>query len=315
MTEKSYLWTTGGAGDGSTTYTRSDWRVMTGVMTAGSGFEGVAPGYLNELENTVTGANSVSVNTGGAVVDGRPYQNDASEAVNIPSAVGGGNTRIDRIVLRADWTAQTVRITRIAGTDSATPTAPAITQTSETTYDIMLYQALVDTSGTVTLTDERVWARLAGGDLTRRFLVPCLGIENQTDVTYYDVLSALGAYMQDAKLAIGFGQFFIPDDFGDSMTAQAVVRCSAVGDIYARHYVRYGAAGEAYNNHEHFSGYTAVTLAGSNANEEILSISMTSAAIGDYVSLQLERNAAHASDTLNTASYCVGWLVSYEVNP
>jgi hypothetical protein len=39
-----------------------------------------------------------------------------------------------------------------------TPAAPAITQNSGTTYDIMLYQALVNSSGTVTLTDERVWA-------------------------------------------------------------------------------------------------------------------------------------------------------------
>jgi hypothetical protein len=102
---------------------------------------------------------------GGAVVDGKPYKNDANVDVNIPSAVGGGNTRIDRIVLRANWTAQTVRITRIPGTDAGSPVAPAITQTPGTTYDIMLYQALVDTSGTVTLTDERVFGQSGGMSL------------------------------------------------------------------------------------------------------------------------------------------------------
>ena len=101
-------------------------------MAACSGWEGVAPGYKNELAGSVGGANTYNINTGGAMVDGKPYHNTATVGVNIPSAVGGGNTRIDRIVLRADWTAQTVRITRIAGTDEASPTAPAITQTPGT---------------------------------------------------------------------------------------------------------------------------------------------------------------------------------------
>ena len=166
MAEMSYLWTTGGAGDGSSTYSRADWAVIVRILAACSGYQGVAPSYLNELAGTVTGANTVAINTGGAVVDGKPYDNTSSVNVNIPSAVGGGNTRIDRIVLRASWSSQVVRIVRIAGTDAASPTPPAITQTSGTTYDIMLYQALVNTSGTVTLTDERIWAIIATDDST-----------------------------------------------------------------------------------------------------------------------------------------------------
>jgi hypothetical protein len=166
MAEDSFLWTTGGAGDGSATYTRSDWSKIIKVLAAmgGKGL-GIANGLLNELSGSVTGANTVQIDTGAAVVDGKPYLNDAAVNVNIPSAVGGGNTRIDRIVLRANWTAQTVRITRIAGTDAASPTPPAITQTSETTYDLLLYQALVNTSGTVTLTDERSFAQVTSKGL------------------------------------------------------------------------------------------------------------------------------------------------------
>jgi hypothetical protein len=166
MAEKSYFWTTGGAGDGSSTYSTADWSAALAVVAACSGLEGVAPSFLNELAGTVTGANTVAINTGGGMVDGKPYRSTASENVTIPSAVGGGNTRIDRIVLRASWAAQTVRITRIAGTNAASPTAPAITQTSGTTYDIPLYRALVNTSGTVTLTDERTWAIVATDDST-----------------------------------------------------------------------------------------------------------------------------------------------------
>lgn len=160
MSQDSFWWTTGGAGDGSATYTRADLKTVAEILAACHLFEGVAPDYLKNLDGSVPGANTARITDGGAIVDGKPYINTADEDVTIPSAVGVGNTRIDRIVLRADWTAQTVRITRIAGTDAATPSAPAITQTSGTTYDIRLYQALVDTSGTVTLTDEREMAQV-----------------------------------------------------------------------------------------------------------------------------------------------------------
>jgi hypothetical protein len=159
MTEMSFLWTTGGAGDGASTYTRADWSNIASVFGGCGGWEGICSDYLNDLVGSVPAANTARIASGGAVVDGKPYKNDANVDVNIPSAVGGGNTRIDRIVLRAGWTAQMVRITRIPGTDAGSPVAPAITQTPGTTYDIMLYQALVDTSGTVTLTDERVFGQ------------------------------------------------------------------------------------------------------------------------------------------------------------
>jgi len=169
MSEFSGHWTTDAAtpeGHQQASYTQAQNSTIQKVLAACAGFEGVAAGYLNSLAGTVTGANTVAINTGGGVVDGKVYQNDASLNVNVPSAVGGGNTRIDRIVLRASWAAFTVVVTRIAGTDAASPVAPAITQTSGTTYDIMLYQALVTTAGAVTLTDERVYGKVATGGIT-----------------------------------------------------------------------------------------------------------------------------------------------------
>jgi hypothetical protein len=166
MTEKSYWWTTGGAGDGSAEYTRSDHQWITWSTSACFGGDGVGPTFLNALSGSVPGANTARIATGVAIVDGKPYKSDANVDVSIPSAVGGGNTRIDRVVLRADWTAQTVRITRISGTDAGSPVAPALTQTSGTTWDTPLYQALVDTAGTVTLTDERQMAKIDTGDIS-----------------------------------------------------------------------------------------------------------------------------------------------------
>lgn len=164
MTQFSGLWTTGGAGDGASTYTRANLTEFFKVLAACLDEEGVAAAYLSALACSANGANTLRTAAGGALVDGKAYYNDANVDTNIPSAVGGGNTRIDRIVLRADWTAQTVRITRIAGTDAGSPTAPAITQTPGTTYDIKLCQVLVDTSGAVTVTDERVFAQVGASN-------------------------------------------------------------------------------------------------------------------------------------------------------
>lgn len=158
MAELSGFWTTGGTkGDQQVSYTQAQWSTATKIMGLCSGFEGVATNYLNTLNGTVTGANTVAIDTGGGLVDGKWFLNDASQNVNIPSSAGG-TTRIDRIVLRADWANFNVSVYRIAGTDHASPSVPAITQTSGTTYDVKLYQALVNSSGTVTLTDERTLA-------------------------------------------------------------------------------------------------------------------------------------------------------------
>jgi hypothetical protein len=160
VTQTSGYWTTSGAPSGHqvVSYTQAIAAKANAILAACFNFEGVAPGYLNALVGSVPAANTARIGTGGAVVDGQWYKNDAAVDVNIPSAVGGGNTRIDRVVLRVTWASFQCVITRIAGTDAASPVVPSITQTPGTTYDIMLYQALVNTSGTVTLTDERVMA-------------------------------------------------------------------------------------------------------------------------------------------------------------
>lgn len=160
MAELSGHWTTtaGGTGHQQTSYTQAQLSTAYKVIAGCGNYEGVAPRLGGLLACTAQAANTVRVATGGAMVDGKWYYNDANLDVNIPSAVGAGNTRIDRIVLRANWAGYKVAVTRIAGTNAASPTAPAITQTSGTTYDIPLCQVLVTTAGVVTVTDERVRA-------------------------------------------------------------------------------------------------------------------------------------------------------------
>lgn len=160
MTETSYPWageTTGDKGP----YSDDQWSDMfRAFFTRDRANEGIlrpsSSEGLNDLE--VTGvASPVDVATGEAMVDGKFYKSDAIVEVTIPTPTT--NPRIDRVVLRKDWAAQTVRITRIAGTEAASPSPPAITQTDGTTWDLKLAQVYITTGGVITVTDERVWNR------------------------------------------------------------------------------------------------------------------------------------------------------------
>ncbi|MBX6770888.1 MAG: hypothetical protein IRY83_04130 [Chloroflexi bacterium] len=155
MSESSIFWNTGTSGDGANPYTQSQiFQWLRRTFSANSPNAGIVSGYNQELQVT-SGAGKVTVGTGAAYVYGIPYENDAAVDVTIPTPVA--NTRIDRVVLRANWTAHTVRITRLAGTEGAGP--PSLTQNPNNTYDIPLAQVSVTTGGVISVTDERVYCQ------------------------------------------------------------------------------------------------------------------------------------------------------------
>ena len=128
--------------------------VLTSLAGAGAispNLGGVFRGELDALLASVPGANTVRIATGRALVYGNWYENDADNDVTVPTP--SVSTRIDRIVLRKSWAAQTVRVTRIAGVEGGG--VPAMTQNAGVTWDIPLVQASITTGATITLTDER----------------------------------------------------------------------------------------------------------------------------------------------------------------
>ena len=154
MAEDSILWTTNGTGDGEATgYTQSEliaW--MRQSFISDNTNEGVCKNWDNELE--VTGvATPISVDTGAAYVYGFPYWNIVG-AVNVAVPSPTVATRIDYIVLRADWTAQTVRAARVEGVEGA-GVPPALTQTDGVTWEIPLATISTTTLGVITVTDAR----------------------------------------------------------------------------------------------------------------------------------------------------------------
>lgn len=159
MTEKSLFWYTDGftgdTGDGAAPYTQEEFRLFNHAWLAKNRDDaGVFPGVLNELE--VTGSSSpLSMNTGRASVYGFPYWADSAVSLSV-STPSVGNTG-GRVVLQADWTAQTVRAVVITNTDGVA-TLPVLTQTAGSVWEIPIASFVITTGGSISaLSDERDW--------------------------------------------------------------------------------------------------------------------------------------------------------------
>lgn len=213
MTESSLWWLTDGTGDGDANgYTQAQhfarYRALLNGNTTNNG--GVFSGYLNEL--AVSGTSSpVTVQTGAAASYGCLYFNDASFTIAIPTP--SVSTRVDLIVARVNWSAQTVRVVRVAGTEGAG--APSLTQTPSTTWEIPIARASITTGGTITVTDTREFigpvhdgsisqAKL-GTDTLRTMVIPLTAIPSTTHSnTSYDTGNTEGlAYFDATKLPDG----------------------------------------------------------------------------------------------------------------
>ncbi len=352
MTEASFLWSApAGAGDGASSFTRTDWSNIMKVIAACFASEGVAAGYLNGLAGSTTGANNARIASGGAIVDGKPYYSNANVDVTIPSAAGGGNTRIDRVVLRADWSAQTVRVTRIAGIDAASPTAPTITQNTGVVYDVLLYKATVNTSGTVTMTDERTFAiptsavintaaitdlavttakiaanaitaakitaeTITANEIANRTRILSVTADNSYNSTDAVAINATqsGINMSDNKLVNISGGFKVPSDYvaGGTLTVSVIIQASGAGNVYSDFEVFGGAAGEATTTNQSANGYTAVAILNLKiTSHKTIDLAGLGVQAGDYVRCFFQRDAVNASDTVNALVNFLQFEVSY----
>lgn len=164
MTERSFPWdglVTGDATlspyDAATEF--ATWlRLVGGSAARTTNKGGVYFGENNGLAPASVGTSPVTIDTGAAIVYGTIYENTASVNVAIPTPAG--STRIDLIVLRKSWASQTVRITRIAGTEGNP--APPMIQTAALTWDVPLASVSITTGGVITITDQREYGVAVG---------------------------------------------------------------------------------------------------------------------------------------------------------
>lgn len=150
----------GQAGPYSSTQWQQVWETWFGQNNDN---RGVLRGVDNELAVSASSPADTNVNvaSGAGMVQGIWFYNSASLAIPIASNASG-STRIDVIVLRADYTAQTVRIAVVQGTPAAG--IPALTQSAGSIWEIPLaYVTLASGFTTIAasaITDLRHYANI-----------------------------------------------------------------------------------------------------------------------------------------------------------
>jgi hypothetical protein len=136
----------------------SQWREMARHWRS----TGVLNGALNSLQVYADSSGmQVKLKTGEAIVDGFKYKNGAELIIAIPAAHPTYG-RIDRIVLRLDVANNLISAKVLAGTPSAVPAVPSLTQVLTGTYEISLAKITVAAAATNlaagTVTDERTYS-------------------------------------------------------------------------------------------------------------------------------------------------------------
>lgn len=173
MTESSRPWQDA-VGDGGPYNAATQWaQVLETLGLAVGANVGVVSGIQNELAVTSSGNNNATTNTGRALVEGILYENDASESKATASPVVGTTGR--RVVLRADYSARTVRIVIITSSDG-TAALPALTQAAGVTWEIPLRGFTITTGGVITLGDDE-------RELTRAGAIPAGAFISRASLT------------------------------------------------------------------------------------------------------------------------------------
>ena len=189
---KSYFPFDAGAG---ANITEDQWRKMAVHFLA----TGVLKGELNQFAVFADSTGmQVKVPSGRAWMVGHFFESDAQETLAI-AASNPTNPRIDRVVVRANFTTNTIDLAIVQGTPAASPVAPALTLTASQ-WEISLAQVLVDaavaTIAANKITDERLFSPGSGearGVLAfEKVTADQTGFTAQADVTDLNVWVVVG---------------------------------------------------------------------------------------------------------------------------
>jgi hypothetical protein len=118
--------------------------------------------------SVATGDRTVQIAAGISNVCGILAVNDGPITVGPLPANAGSQTRIDRIILRANWSNKTLTATFRQGTPSANPVPPTLTKNRGSLYEVRLAQVIV-APGT---------GNLSSGDLIAERVPPVAGFYN-----------------------------------------------------------------------------------------------------------------------------------------
>lgn len=135
MAQNSSPWDGISVGDAANApYSSNEWAHLWALLQgAGSTFPnygillGSGDGTYDPLQVIASGGSNIDVKVGAALVNGKLYETDAAITMAV-GANASGNPRIDTVVLRTDYVAQTIRPVIVQGTPAASPVRPTLTQ-------------------------------------------------------------------------------------------------------------------------------------------------------------------------------------------
>lgn len=140
----------------SASYTEAQFNQVLARIMEKNGYVAGLGSELAVIQHNPAGM-SVDVGTGEAWINGAWYENTVALQKTI-AAADPTNPRIDRVVLRLSWSANSIILAILQGTPAGSPTAPALTQNSST-WELSLAQVLVGAGVTsiltANITDER----------------------------------------------------------------------------------------------------------------------------------------------------------------
>lgn len=197
MSQVSRPWqstTPGDAGPYSSEQWRTAWKYMIGLGAARGNVgpflgSGTQPNDGLKVQAQGTPSNQVDILPGSALVQGAFYLNDGTVSLTI-AGNASGFTRIDTIILRADYAAQTVRLIVLQGTPSGSPVPPTLTQSAGVTWEIPLADITV-ANGFTSITNANIqprqeWANAPAGVYLDSVLNNSGGVLQTGDVVIYD---------------------------------------------------------------------------------------------------------------------------------
>jgi hypothetical protein len=321
MTERSLFWDGIATGDcgpyGSSQYTD----VFLRAWLNGTGNQGVLRGWLNELAVTNGGGLNAAVDTGGAIVYGLFYDNDAATTVVLPD-----NSTV-LVIVRRSWAAQTARLTHDNGA--------GLVHTAGVTYDIPLAEVTTLAGIITVITDLRDycefsmsmpslsvqtthiqndavvpgkmvnhprWLSRGAGTLKQDSANPATWVANGAPNIYRDSWEFNNAALNAVWLT-----FRVPEDYASANITPYLWLSSYLSAAAANEYWGFsawvGAPGAVLANQ-----VGAMTVAEDGATwdwyrAKRFSLPFINVTAGDLVHCQIYRNGGHANDTSTSESY------------
>lgn len=171
---------------GDRKYSAEDWAAYFALFLS----NGVFYSSADKLKVTAYEGMKIKVGKGAGFIAGRMYMLEADTTITLDTADGALN-RIDRIVLRCDYTNRLITIAVKKGSYSASPTAPELTRDADA-YELALADVYVAagvvTITTANITDQRLNTALCG---------IVTGLVEQADTQ--EIFDEFYAYLQEFK--------------------------------------------------------------------------------------------------------------------